>query len=261
MKLSYSQLDVFNRCPRWYEYAFVKKLKRPVSSGESFGSSIHNTLKKWGELELSIQNRSVTVQQNSLFADDNQDQAEKELNLDQLIDTWNKTFSIEGFKTKKEADQAKKKGVEILKHFYEWWSKEEHRVIAVEEGFSILVRDVRLSGRFDRVEKFKDGLRIIDFKTSKEKTKTETDEDLQLSIYALASAEKYKLPCYELMFLHLRLEGCAEIKTQRKTSDLIKAKEKISVLKIKIESGDFDPSPGLICKNCPFNRICEAALI
>lgn len=261
MRLSYSQLATFERCPRQYEYAFIKRLKRPVSGAESFGASIHNTLKKWGETELDFKKQTAGDCQHSLFADPSRLIDNDIFSFDYLVKLWQKAFSVEGYKTKSEADEAREKGKILLGHFYEWWSEEKRNLIAVEESFSVSTGEIRLSGRFDRIEKSSAGLRVIDFKTSKEKTQPETDADLQLSVYALAASEKYKLPCRELMFLHLRPEGYTVKKTQRGNADLIKTEKVINKIKIKIESGDFRPSPGPACKNCPFNRICAAALL
>ena len=68
MPLSYSQLNLYRRCPRQYEFACIKNLPRLITPGESFGSSVHNTLKKWGELEMSIQ-QAAALNQLTMFED------------------------------------------------------------------------------------------------------------------------------------------------------------------------------------------------
>ena len=52
MALSYSQLRRYRTCPRQYEFSNIKKVPWGISEGESFGSSVHNALKKWGEAEM-----------------------------------------------------------------------------------------------------------------------------------------------------------------------------------------------------------------
>ena len=84
---------------------------------------------------------------------------------------------------------------------------------------------------------------------------------MQLSIYALASQQFFKLPCEELLLLHIREDACTEVKTKRSQLDLGDARQQIEQVKKRIEAADFTAKPELNkCKRCPYRRICDMAI-
>ncbi len=264
MPLSYSQLAVYKRCPKQYEYLYVKKLSKGISDRESFGTSVHSALKRWGELEMrrTEDGGQRTDSQPQLFAEEPSTLPKIELTQETLIDLWHQCFIVEGYATRVEADMARLRGVELLRYFYDWWGKEEHHVVAVETGFKVTVEGVECTGRFDRVEQLSGGVRIIDFKTGHPVTQEQADSDLQLSLYAIAAAEQLKQPCVELVLLFLSEEGVLPVSTMRNSAQLNDAGKLIVALKDRLASGDYQPTPSVkICGNCPFRGVCPAAAI
>jgi len=267
MQISFSQLQVYGQCPRQYEFAFVKKLSRVISAGESFGSSVHNALKKWGEEEVKAMShkRSAISGQLTLLPQDGAVRYSSQLTDDRLRALWHQSFIVEGYPSKAEADAARVRGEKLMEHFYEWWQKEERDVIAVEAGFSIPITGhqspTTLTGRFDRVERDGEGVRIIDFKTTVPRDQASADADLQLSIYALAAQEAFGLPCTTLSLLFLSENGVIERITRRSASHLGEAQEQIARLRTGMAAGDFSPSPSPTkCHRCPFRNVCDAAV-
>ncbi len=266
MPLSYSQLQTYRRCPRQYEYAYVKKLPAPLSAGESFGSSIHNTLKKWGELELmeSSALRVDSTNQLALFIEKNdQPVTRNALTEETLLRLWHQSFIVEGYATRVEADFQRSIGENILRDFFAWWSTEPHEVVVIEKGFTCTLEGGEtLSGRFDRVERTEHGLRIIDFKTGDPRPQESVDADLQLSIYALAARDLWEEPVEELVFLFLNRDGITALSTTRNASQLHDAAKSIRVLAERITEKDFRPTPALEkCRRCPYRRVCDVAAV
>ncbi|MDD5470222.1 MAG: PD-(D/E)XK nuclease family protein, partial [Candidatus Peribacteraceae bacterium] len=185
MPLSYSQLRLYQVCPRQYEFAVIKKLSRPITPAESFGSSVHNTLKKWGELEGRKQKKEVRGEQTTMFDEREHDTSPLSLLPSTLTELWHQTFSPDVYGTRVEADFARRRGEQIMEHFLQWWSQQPRTVLAVEKGFSLAIDGLTLTGRLDRVEQEADGIHVIDFKTSPPRNQKEADADLQLSIYAI----------------------------------------------------------------------------
>jgi len=270
MSLSYSQLRLYRTCPRQYEYAVVKKLPRPITPAESFGSSVHNALKKWGETE--IRGQIPEDSQQSLFGKtDGSDKLSPEslhlisglypLKSDRLRDLWHQTFSPEVFATRMEADLARQRGERLMEHFYQWWNKQSRTVLAVEKGFSLAMDGLTLTGRFDRVENTDDGVHVIDFKTFRPPTPAPNiDADLQLSIYAIAAEQEFDKPCTALTFLFLEEEKYTEHTTQRTPGQLADAHKQILSLHNMIGERDFHPTPAAEkCKRCPYRNVCEAS--
>ena len=268
MPLSYSQLNTYRHCPRQYEFQVIKKLPRRISEAESFGSSVHNCLKKWGELEISGQ-KAVISDQQTMFVEADGGTEHLPLTTNHLINLWHQSFIFNTYPTRVEADFHRQSGEELMRKFYEWWSKEPRHVLAVENSFKILIDGVELSGRMDRIEQWSEisdqrsGVRIIDFKTSRPPDlETSVHTDLQLSIYALAAKELFDQPCRELVLLFLSEERVVECKTTRTEAQLTDAKKQITLLKERMEQKDFHPTPSAsVCRRCPYKGVCDVAAV
>ena len=268
MPLSYSQLQCYRRCPKQYEFAFVKKVSRQISQGESFGSSMHNTLKKWGELELLMQAKKPASGQIALFTDDHTHAMPQKLDQTMLKTLWRQCFIAQGYETRAAMDMALLRGERALEHFFGWWSAKSRDVVACEKGFSIDVPGndgsvaLAMSGRFDRVERTEQGLLIIDFKSGEPRPQAEIDVDLQLSMYAAAAQKLWNEPVYELILLFIGEEGIVEGKTTRNASQIKDAMTAIRNLAQQIESKDFRATPTVgKCRSCPYREMCPARAV
>ncbi|MFH0770815.1 MAG: PD-(D/E)XK nuclease family protein [Candidatus Peregrinibacteria bacterium] len=261
MALSYSQLRLYRVCPRQYEYAVIRKLPKGISVEESFGSSVHNALKKWGELEpsaVSLQPLAFSRQQ-ELFSGEPVVNSVP-LTEEKLLEIWHQSFIFNTYPTRLEADFARRRGEDLMRHFFQWWSSVPRRVVAVEKAFSLSVDGMTVTGRLDRVEEADDGIRIIDFKTSAPREQQDVDADLQLSLYALAAAELFAVPCHSLSLLFLSEEGAEERVTARNASQCIDARKHIHAIAERITAKDFRPTPSLtICRRCPYRGVCDVA--
>jgi RecB family exonuclease len=289
MPLSYSQLSTYRRCPKQYEYAYVKKVARAISTGESFGSSIHNTLKRWGELEISHQ-APAAPNQLELFIDD-RPVHRAPLELHTLLTMWRGCFIAEGYASRAEMDMYLLRGEQALRHFFEWWSREKRDVVGIEKSFKwdikndepaatghayrqagIVRMDTVISGRLDRVERCATavatargcagGLRVIDFKSSRPRGQADVDADLQLSIYAQSAAQLWNEPVCELVLLFLGEDECVEACTTRNSSQLKDAQTSIRHIVAGIDAKDFKATPTVEkCRSCPYREICPSRAI
>jgi len=244
----------------------VKKISRPISEGEAFGSSVHNALKKWGELEIELgkgnRESGKRSDQLALFDVDTKEPIPQSLIPNTLIELWHDSFIVDGFPTRMEADFARKNGEALMHHFYEWWSKEARAVSIIEKGFAVDIDGLEVKGRFDRIEQTDHGLRIIDFKTSAPRSQDEVDADLQLSLYAMAAEETLGQPCAELVLLFLSEEEVIERVTSRTQGQLTDARKQILSIRSRIDEKDFHPTPAKEkCKYCPYRNICDASAV
>lgn len=262
MSLSFSRLSSYRTCPRQYEYGYIKKLPRQISAPESFGSSVHNTLKKWGEQEIAASGQKAEGSNQLLLFTEEEPTDFCPLTSDFLLKLWHSSFIVEGYETRVEADMARLRGEKIMRLYFDWWKQHEHAVFCVEKGFSLSLNGQKITGRFDRVEKVEEGLKIIDFKTSAVRSQDKVDADLQLSVYALACEESFGQPCKELAFLFLSEEGITEVTTERTSGQLKDSSKQIRALDERIEEGDFHPTPGRdVCRCCPYNNVCDVAAV
>ncbi len=163
----------------------VKKVPRRISAGESFGSSIHNTLQRWGELELQAAGNVDPKKQLALFTEPAPQAADTPLDVTTLLTMWRECFIAEGHGSRAEMDAALLRGDGLLRQFFDWWSRKARSVVTIESGFKLTIdakdnEPIILSGRFDRIERAAFGLHIIDYKTSEVRPQREVDADLQL---------------------------------------------------------------------------------
>ncbi len=277
MPLSYSQLSTYRRCPKQYEYAYIKKVPRAISTGESFGSSIHNTLKRWGELEMLHAAPAAAPDQLAMFGDRSVEKPPS-LDIHTLQTLWRTCFIAQGYESRAEMDAFLARGEQALQHFYQWWSAEKREVFAIEKSFKWeLERDTKASpeyagtklgldavitGRLDRVERCDTGLRIIDFKSSRPRNQSDVDADLQLSIYAQSAKQLWNEPVRELILLFIGEEECLEMRTTRNASQLKDAETAIRHVTRRLDNKDFIATPSVEkCRSCPYREICPARAI
>jgi len=276
VSLSYSQLRRYRTCPRQYEFSNIKKIPWGISEGESFGASVHNALKRWGELELELaqggrtkgkglrtkdKGKGVREDQLGLFIPEERSQTGL-LTEEKLLEIWHQSFVFNTFPTQFEADFARKRGEELLRQFFAWWSQAPRSVLAVEKSFTLEIDGMTITGRLDRVERTEQGVRIVDYKTTAPCTQAEADADLQLSLYALAAEHLFDQPCTELLLLFLSDEGTVERSTLRLVSQLKDARTQLKLIRERIWAKDFRPTPGVsACKRCPYRGVCDVSAV
>jgi len=280
-----------------------------MTEASAFGVSVHSALAKWGRKEVDSGKMIVDSEQPSMFNEEQHSAFSipayrlptgkagpgRQHSASGLLEVWNESFVHNVYASKAAADFDRERGEVLMKEFYEWWGREDRKVIGIEKSFKIglgscrggtvcrpreekesssvaitgrddvasLQNDVVISGRFDRVEELIDGtLRIIDFKTTAPRSQEEVDTDMQLSIYALAAEESFKKEVKELVMLYMHEENITEVVTERSDSELKTASKNIQLLLERIGSGDYSPTPSKEkCGKCPYRRVCDASAL
>lgn len=244
----------------------MKKIGRAISAGESFGSSIHNTLKRWGELELKHNPLPAEAKkQLIMFDEEPADEHKDDLTLNTLLSLWRTCFIAEGYGSRAEMDAKFGDGEQALRHFFRWWQEKPRTVAGIEKSFKLSIpgtKDAVLSGRLDRVERTENGLAIIDFKSTNPRHPKDLEADLQLSLYALAAKDIWNEPVASLSLLCLSEDGAVEQMTTRSDGQLHDALTGIRLLAERMEQEDFTPAPSVqICRHCPYRDICPARAV
>lgn len=201
--------------------------------------------------------------QRQLFEGMHSPAQEIELTFDALLAFWQTSFVTAGYDSLVAADYDRKRGEKLLVQFYEWWKKEERKVIGIEKSFTLHINSREIKGRFDRVEELPDGtLRVIDYKTFRVRSQEEVDQDLQLSVYALAGREELNKEVSELVMLFLVDESLTEVVTRRGEGELKTSAKTIELLSERVLSGDYTPTPSREkCGGCPYRRICDVSAV
>jgi DNA helicase-2/ATP-dependent DNA helicase PcrA len=240
LSLSYYQIDDYLTCPLKYRY--VNILRVPIMEHHTviYGRAMHEAVCKFFQQRLSG----------------------KEMHLAALLDTFASNFDPQGFLAEAHQEQRFRIGKEALTKFYHAEQEKRSQPLYVEKDFSFILENNKISGRFDRLDQEKEGVVIIDFKTSEITTQKKADEkakeNKQLALYALACKNVFgKLPARgELHFLESGLVGTKGIE-EDDLQEIIADVRKVSS---GIRQLDFSAKPAyMACTYCAYNQVCPSA--
>ena len=229
--LSVSQIETFQTCPMHYKLKYIYKLTTPPSASISFGVSIHNTLKDYFTVQTDI------------------------LNL------YKNNWIEEGYLNKKHKQEFYKKGENYLLGFLKNGYDPKVKTISLEEKFNLKISPtLKIGGTIDRVDELgKGGYEIIDYKTGANiPTQKEVDKDMQLSFYALAVSNLYKVKPEDIKLSLYYLDTQEKMTTKRTEEQLIDLKKEIVEIKKEIENSDFKCNNSYFCQlGCEFKMFCK----
>lgn len=241
-KYSFSQIEVFEKCPLQYKFRYLLRIPEPDSAALSFGSSVHKALE--------------------LFYKDVQ--KEEKLTVERLIEYFKQSFIPYGFISSSAREKAKKHGERILARYFETFHQEHGSIIALEQNFVLKLKENNkiyiITGKIDRIDK-KDGFyEIIDYKTGKMPAETELKKSLQLGIYALSAMDKnlFALPQEKIKLTFYYLDKNEKFTFLAKDRDLDKIKKQVVNTLDKLQQSSFEPVVGRHCDWCSFKIICPA---
>jgi DNA helicase-2/ATP-dependent DNA helicase PcrA len=235
--LSYSQIETFKMCPLHYKLHYIMNFPSAPTAAQSFGTSFHATLK---QLYLDTSKIEDVVARETL-----------------LKNNWIR----EGYLSKAHEKQMFERAKNFLADFSVKLFDPTSTTLGVETPFAIKFDGLKIGGIIDRIDKTKNGIEIIDYKTGAHlMTQKEADESLQLSIYALAATKIYEKPfgltsdCVDLTLIYF--EPFTVLKTKRTQKQLDEAQNEIFEWKRKIETSDFSCSGNFLCQNCEYSQFC-----
>lgn len=236
--LSHRQIDDYITCPLKYRYVHILKGFIQKHPTVIYGNSLHSA--------VSFYNKRKKEGKKTTISD--------------VLNVFEASWSSEGFISLEHEERMKEEGKKTLIGFFEKEEKEGLVPTYVEWDFKVMVEnDIRLIGRFDRVDVFDDRVVISDFKSSdvspKKRADKRAEESLQLAIYGFAWYGLYnKIPKVSLVFLESGVVGEYELSEK----DLLKTEEKIRFVASGIRRKNFNPTPGYNnCLYCAYQRICS----
>ncbi len=244
--LSYSQIQTFEICPLHYKLRYFLKIPTPPSSAQSFGISVHATLRDF--YQSFIKN--------------------KDTKIEHMIDLLKNNWINDGYQSKQLEEKAFEKAKKIIMDYLKENLNESilEENTSLETPFQFYVRKdkewLKVGGRIDRINKSADILEIIDYKTGSNMPEERSlAENLQLTFYALAATEiKGSLLGVEPEKIRLSLhflETKTKLTTTRTKEQLERAKQEILKKKQTIETSNFVCSHSLLCKTCEFKDLCN----
>ncbi|MDI6799298.1 MAG: PD-(D/E)XK nuclease family protein [Actinomycetota bacterium] len=240
MRLSYSSISTYKKCPLSYKFAYIDRLPRKKSAALSFGGSIHRALYFFFS--------SPTL---------------KPPSLDELLENLSANWISDGYASESEEESYKELAKKTVSRFYEKNATNFIPPLALEHKFQIEIdgegsphEKYFLTGVIDRVQKGPDGeIEVIDYKTSKRLPPlAQVENDLQLSIYHYAVKEIWGVEPKRLTLCFVLPE--MEMTTSRGDDDIRLLKEEILKTASLIDEKNFEPVENPLCHWCDFQEHC-----
>lgn len=250
MLLSYSQIQLYARCPKQYYFAYIEKISQPRHKSLSFGTSIHSTLYVFFH---AYQHATTLPLQGDLF-----EEARTLPDLSFLLECLDKSWISTGYDSSKEMYEKKQYAINLLTDFY-YQEIGCPTILFLEKSFSIPIGNHRVKGRFDRVD-YKDqhSLEVIDYKTGKLRSQEDSKDDLQLQLYGIALAHLFPEKNVYLTLHFVEHKQKVRVDISKKREEAIK--NMVINIGNSIDAGIFEASPEpLKCSYCPYSRICPQA--
>lgn len=248
-RLSYSQVDTYQDCPKKYEYSYVLQIPTAANASLSFGLTVHNTLKDFYTLfQRFKEGLGIT----------------SEPSKEELIVFFEKNWIGRGYESKQHEKQRKESGIKAISDFYDKFFSIEQTPYRLEQSFAVHLPDSVFAGKIDRMDLISMGdipsVEIIDYKTGKLKSKTDIKNDLQLPLYSIFAEQSLGVKVLKAKYIFIEEGVEVEVDISEKRRE--KAKENVYEVIEGIKRRDFEAIPNAFkCKYCDYKSICSDAIL
>ncbi len=243
VRLSPSQAVLYDECPR--RYALERRLHAVDAESPylGFGSIVHEVL------ELTERDAVAS----------GSPRGDLTVALAHLDDVWAR---YPPFGPPALDDAWRQRAVEFLEGLYRDWPGGDEPPLALEVELDTTIEGVQWVGRADRVDATPTGVKIVDYKTSRNPpTLKEAARSLQLGYYLIAAAD------------HPELRGHGAPEGAELWFPLARGKRKVYPFDLANLDGvrdtlvgvgrailaeEWSPTVGRHCERCPFRRVCPA---
>jgi DNA helicase II / ATP-dependent DNA helicase PcrA len=236
MRLSASAVDSYQRCGLQFKLDRDWRLAAKPAAAMQYGAAMHRILKTYFDSAQLGRPKSE----------------------DELIALFCRDLADSKIQESYQHELYEKQGIEQLRGFLDSLrSGAQPNVLHTEQSFEIKVGEITVVGRIDRIDSRPDGtVSIVDYKTGKGRDQDAADSSLQLSLYAIAAAEKWGYKVGALVFYNL--EDNLPVSTTRSEGDLLLARQRVQEAADGIAAGNFEPRPGMHCDFCGYRNLCPA---
>jgi len=249
IKLTQGSIDDYETCAYKYRYAHVLRLPILRHHAIVYGFALHAAVAEFYRQKMN--RRKPT--------------------LKKLLEVLDNTWVTEGFLSAEHEENRLEQAKKVLESFYKREKDKKELPKFIEKNFRFSVGDVLVTGRFDRVDVEGNKVRVIDFKSSENRSMEQLGKDakssVQLRIYALGYYKSYGvIPEFVGIYdLESGLIGGYE-----PTKDMMKKTEEEVVEVARNVRGDlqndaFVANPKYFgrlpaCYYCPYSSICPFSL-
>jgi DNA helicase-2/ATP-dependent DNA helicase PcrA len=238
LALSASDIETYRSCPLRYKFARVLRIPTEQTLHQRFGIAVHQVLERFhGGDEESAARINELLEVSWRRAGFGDSEAERE-----LLDV----------------------GRSALMRYHTRLREQRSEPVWFERSFSFRLGPHHLRGRVDRVDRVA-GERdpaaeyeLIDYKTSRPKSAEQLQDDVQLSLYAIAAREDWKLPSSRAAYYYV----LDDVKVPVPCGERDEASVTETVMRVGegILAQEFEPTPSQsACSICDYRIVCPAA--
>lgn len=235
--LSFFRMDDYLTCPLRYKFRFVLNVPLLPHHNLVFGRTLHHVIHLYLKKKISGEKISEGM----------------------LIEVYKEIWANEGFLSREHEEMRKIEGEKSLRAFFRREEKKGRLPDFIEKEFRWSHKDIKFSGRWDRVDDVDSGGVIIDYKASGVRDQNEADkktrDSLQMDLYALSFRKFYDREPREvrLHFLESDIVGHAA----KGASEMDRALSKIEEAAEGIKQQNYKAKPDWHnCSHCDFRTIC-----
>lgn len=247
---SFSRVTTFEQCARRYRYRYRDGVQEGFDSVESFmGRQVHLALEwMYGERDRG---HIPGVEESVAW----------------YCRSWDTSISggprvVRIIKDGTSFEGYRRAGAEMLGRFYRSrFARDRSKTVGIEHHFLVPLGDtVEFQGYIDRLATDESGLlHVIDYKTGRKNGRGFAGREAeQLEAYAVAMFAESDVQEIELVLEYLRTGDRVRKRVARADAAATEGRllERIAALEA---STVFPPAPGILCRWCGYNDICEAA--
>ena len=236
---SYSQIDLYERCPYQWWLKYVQQSQSNIASKHlGYGLAIHETLELFFKMHCNGELPPYDVMVSMYY---------HFLNVHSIP-----------YDSYEEEMEWTMEGLLMLERLYNPKNELEKlmttaKIIGVEKSFVVPLHGVNIIGFIDLVLKTYDGIIVVDHKSGKKMfDKSKLNDNLQFPIYAMAIKNEYgELPVknyYNFTKVHNLQEASV---TEQKIKE---AELRISKIFKKMSKKKHTPKPCALCYWCDFSK-------
>lgn len=252
--LSITQINMLQRCPKQYEFRYVRGIKAPPTSSLILGTSVH----KGCELNYTTKYKTKT-----------------QAKLSEVMDAYSQAYEsadITDMSSEEKQDYKKSKdnGYAMTKAHYERLAPSVVPINLPEEEFMAQLPGIKrpILGYIDLYGKIFGSKQpvIIDNKTSRAKwTQWQADCSLQLKLYRIVKAQQLKCNVEDISASIDAILNQKTVSTQRIFADPVVDQDEIfkciSQIEVLIDEGLFYPTYNhQTCSWCGYAHICRPSI-
>jgi DNA helicase-2/ATP-dependent DNA helicase PcrA len=249
LALSASDIQTYRACPLRYKFARVLRIPTEQTVHQRFGIVVHQVLERY-------------------HADGGQ-------TLAQMLELLDARWRRAGFGESERDRELFEKAQVALTRYHARLLVQDSQPVWFERQFDFRLGPHHVRGRVDRVDRIgaaagavaggggdadRAGVEyeLIDYKTSRPKTAEQLRDDIQLSLYALAAREDWKLECSQQAYYYVLDD--LKVPVSRDDRDAESVKDVVLHVGDGILAQEFEATPSLsACSICDYRIVCPVA--